>query len=315
MTRLVCLAANPSVDRLVEVERLRPASIHRPTLVRAVAGGKGLNVARSAAALSANVTAVAILAGHAGRWIRGELALAGIDGRFAWAAGETRVSTSIADRVTGRLTEFYETGMPIETATWRRIERLVDRALETETDFLTISGSLPPGAPVDGYARLCRLARRRGVRTILDCAGEPLEAAFAGRPWLVKVNADEAAGLLGRRIQGDPDALAAVRAVVERGADGAIVTLGIDGALALVDGRLWQVGPPPARGVYPVASGDAFLAGLAVGLAGRGGVAAALALATAAAAANAQVPGAGVFGSATVAALRGQAEVRPLGQA
>ena len=45
---IVCLAANPSVDRLFEVERLVKGDIHRPSGFVQVAGGKGLNVARAA---------------------------------------------------------------------------------------------------------------------------------------------------------------------------------------------------------------------------------------------------------------------------
>lgn len=312
--RLVCVAANPSVDRLVEVERLEFGAIHRPTLVRAEAGGKGLNVARSAAALGARVTAVALLAGHAGRWIRAELAAAGIEGRFAWSAGETRVSTSIADRATTTLTEFYEPGPPIGPLAWRRLERLVDAELRADPDFLTVSGSLPPGAPLDGYARLCGLAVQRGVRLLLDCAGEALEAAFAGRPWLVKLNAREASAL-GRQVRDDLDAIAAVRAAIERGAGSAVVTLGVDGAVALLEGRLWRVGPPPVRGPYAVGSGDAFLAGLAVGLAQGSGPAEALVLATATAAANAQLPGGGAIDPAMVAELQQRVVVERLGPA
>ena len=77
--RLLCIAPNPSIDRLVEVDRLVPGTIHRPTLVRAVAGGKGLNVARAAASLGATVTAVGILAGHGGRWLAEALDADGVD--------------------------------------------------------------------------------------------------------------------------------------------------------------------------------------------------------------------------------------------
>ena len=67
---IVCLAANPSIDRLFEVERLVKGDIHRPTGFVQVAGGRGLNVARAAHALGAEVIAVAILRGHGGRWLR-----------------------------------------------------------------------------------------------------------------------------------------------------------------------------------------------------------------------------------------------------
>ena len=45
---IVAVSANPSVDKLFEIERLVPGAIHRPTGFVQVPGGKGLNVARAA---------------------------------------------------------------------------------------------------------------------------------------------------------------------------------------------------------------------------------------------------------------------------
>ena len=56
---IVCVAANPSVDKLFQVELVVPGGIHRPSGYVQVAGGKGLNAARAAATLGADVLAVA----------------------------------------------------------------------------------------------------------------------------------------------------------------------------------------------------------------------------------------------------------------
>jgi fructose-1-phosphate kinase PfkB-like protein len=45
------VAGHPSVDRLYEVETVQPGRIHRPSLVRVVPGGKGLNAEEAAEAL------------------------------------------------------------------------------------------------------------------------------------------------------------------------------------------------------------------------------------------------------------------------
>jgi fructose-1-phosphate kinase PfkB-like protein len=64
--RLLFVAANPSVDRLYELDRLNVGEIHRPRSIVAVAGGKGLNAARAAATLGGSVTAVALVGGRTG---------------------------------------------------------------------------------------------------------------------------------------------------------------------------------------------------------------------------------------------------------
>jgi 1-phosphofructokinase family hexose kinase len=291
---IVCVAANPSIDRLFEVERVEVGAIHRPEAFVMVPGGKGLNVARAASSLGAEVLAAGILAGHAGRWLAEALDAEGVRGAFAWAPGETRSSLSVADRETGRLTEFYERGDDIGREGWDRLEDVVRGALDGAT-WLTISGNLPPGAPADGYARLIALARERAVSTALDAREDALAAGLEADPDVVKVNAEEAGWLLGRDVDGVDAAREAARSIRERLGEGgaSIVTCGADGAVvagpsgSVAHGRLY------ARGPYPVGSGDAFLGALVFGLDEGRAWRESLGLALGAAAANAEMPGAG----------------------
>ena len=108
--RLLFVAANPSIDRLYELDELTVGEIHRPATTTAVPGGKGLNAARAAAALGGDVTAVAIVGGRSGDWIVDRLAALALDVRAIRVAGETRTCISILDRSSGALTEVYEPG-------------------------------------------------------------------------------------------------------------------------------------------------------------------------------------------------------------
>src|SRR6185436_13566490 len=76
---IVFVAGSPSIDRTHEVHALEPGAIHRPTRVVAVAGGKALNAARAAHHLGAEVRAIALLGGHAGRWIADALLREGLE--------------------------------------------------------------------------------------------------------------------------------------------------------------------------------------------------------------------------------------------
>lgn len=311
---ILCVAGNPSIDKLFEVERVTPGRIHRPLAFVQLAGGKGLNVARAAAALGVEVMAAGLLAGHAGRWVAEALASEGIRVHFVWCAGETRDSLSVADRDTGSLTEFYETGTPVRPDDWRALEAEV-RAVLAGVSWITMSGSLLPGAPDGGYANLIRAAGAAGVRSAVDAHGAQLEAAIGASPELVKINRDEAGALLGASVVGRSAAgEAALTLRRQAGGTGhaAAVTLGADGAvLAGPDGSVWQ-GAVESHGPYPVGSGDAFLAGLAAGLERDEDWPHALALALGAASANAEVPGAGRLDPARARALAGTAEIQPL---
>jgi len=290
---IVCVAANPSIDKLFEVRRLRPGTIHRPVRMTSVAGGKGLNVARAARTLGARVVAVPLLAGHAGRWVEDELQREGVATAAAWAgAGETRSSLSVADEAAGDLTEFYEDGANVTPSDWDALEGAVRRSTEPG-GWVTISGSLPPGAPADGYSRLVAVVRAARASVAVDTHGPALADSMEASPDLVKVNEEEAAEALDRPIGTDAEAVEAAVAIAERSAGAAVaVTRGAAGCVLVAAGERLR-GTVGATGPYPVGSGDAFLAGLVTGRDRAWGWAQALPLALGAAAANAEERGAG----------------------
>jgi 1-phosphofructokinase family hexose kinase len=291
---ILCVAANPSIDRLFAVERLTPGEIHRPAEFAQVPGGKGLNVARSAAALGGDVTAAALLGGHAGRWIAEQLEAEGVPLRATWFEAETRSSLSVAGAIEG-LTEFYEHGHPVAAAEWAAFAELVASLMPAAT-WTTLSGSLPVGAPVDGYERLMGTGR-----VALDARDRGIDAG----PAVVKLNAAEAAHAVGL-----DDARAAAEELHRRSGGAAVVTRGEDGAVlvapdgSLIEGRTATAGP------YPVGSGDAFLAGLVVALDRGAGWPEAFRAALGAGAANAELPGAGRLDRARAEELAAQADIK-----
>ncbi|MBA2365510.1 MAG: hypothetical protein H0V77_03545 [Actinobacteria bacterium] len=293
---IVCLAANPSIDRLFEVDRVVRGETHRPTKFVQVAGGKGLNAARAAATLGADVRVVAILGGHAGRWIAQELDSEKVPYRALWIDVETRSSLSVADRSSGVMTEFYERGEAIPESLWPELMAALADDL-SGAGRLTISGSLPPGPPLDGYKRIVEVAHDMDVPVALDAAGDYLAQALEAHPDVVKINAAEAAALLDVRLAEAHSADAASELRSRAGGDGhaAIITLGDQGIVAAApDGSEWK-GSIDTKGKYPVGSGDAFLGGLALALDRALPWPEALAVAIGAAAANAERAGAGTL--------------------
>jgi 1-phosphofructokinase family hexose kinase len=313
---IVCVAGNPSIDRLFEVDRLVHGDIHRPQQFVALPGGKGIHVAQVATALGSEAVATGILAGHAGRWLVEELEAQGVSTRFVWAAGETRSSLSVADRETGQLTEFYESGNPVSADAWRELEEVTSGLLE-DASWLALAGSLPRGAPDDGYGRLISAGRRAGVASALDTRGDALARSIGGRPALVKINAHEAGHLLDRPISTVDEAHKAAVAIHRRaGGSGhaAVITLGEQGIVAIDPAGTARHAWTSARGRYPVGSGDALLAGLLVALDRGDPWPIALALALGAAAANAETPGAGHLDPARARELAAEAKMSDLNE-
>jgi 1-phosphofructokinase family hexose kinase len=309
--RLVCVSVNASVDKTAAVDRLSPGEVHRPEILSVVPGGKALNVARAAAGLGMPVRAIAVLGGHAGDWMDAALRTRGIATRVVRVAGETRTCLSVLDRTAATLTEFYEPGLTLDAAGWTAVETALRSELAEDAagSLVVLAGSLPPGAPADGYGRLAAITHEAGGRAVVDADRTALREALAGRPWLVKVNAREAADVasLGPRAAGgtasgataEGAAVEAARRIGARTGGAVLVTRGTEGAVLVDDASgAWRIGGPPETGRYPVGSGDSLLAGLAVALAAGHPLVEAARRGSAVGASNALIPGQGELSAA-----------------
>jgi tagatose 6-phosphate kinase len=309
--RLVGVSLNPAIDKLAVVDRLEPGRIHRPDLLAAVPGGKALNAVRAARGLGTIADVVAVVAGHAGSWVVDQLESRGIRGWFVRVDGETRTCLSVLDRATGELTEFYESGQGLPDERWDSVEEALRFALADLPDraVVLLAGSLPPGAPADAYRRLASEAVGAGARVVVDVGGAPLASALEARPWLVKINAAEASATTGLPTATRPEVTAAARRLIEGGAEHALITMGVDGAVLVTSDGAWSIGRPPVIGPYSVGSGDALVGGFVAALARGDDLPTALGYGAAAATANALIPGQGELDTRDVARLLPLCEV------
>jgi 1-phosphofructokinase family hexose kinase len=304
---------NLTLDRTLSIAELRPGEVLRFDEAVITAGGKGVNVARAALALGAPPVLVGLLPGHTGAAAAEMLAEEGISLAGIEVGGEIRSAAIVLER-SGRVTVMNEPGPQLRLEDWERYESAVAERL-AEHDVLACSGSLPPGAPVDAYARLAILAERAGVIAIVDVTGDRLGAAVDAGAGVVTPNLAEAEGLLHGRVDetveaGDPTevrerARAAAADLVARGARRAVVTAGSAGA-AVSDGeRVGWLDAPRVTVRNPVGAGDALVGGLGVALEAGAPFARAVALGVAAAAASVETAKAGALDSARAAALAG----------
>jgi fructose-1-phosphate kinase PfkB-like protein len=101
-----------------------------------------------------------------------------------------------------------------------------------------------------------------GALTVVDAQGAPLVEALPGKPGLVKPNRAELAATVKRGLKTEPEVIAAMREVQQRGAARVVVTAGKEPSLALAGETVWRIQSPNIRTVNPIGSGDAFTAGL-----------------------------------------------------
>jgi 6-phosphofructokinase 2 len=133
---------------------------------------------------------------------------------------------------------------------------------------MVASGSLPPDAPPDFYARACRIAKACDAKFVLDTSGPALNAALREGVYLIKPNLRELSEAVGERLD---DEAAWVRAIVgfvtSRRAEIVALTLGHRGALLADRDRLLRAEPLAIGPVSSVGAGDSFLGAMVWGLA------------------------------------------------
>jgi 1-phosphofructokinase family hexose kinase len=236
----------------------------------------------------------------------------GLPARWTWIEGETRTSVIVVGD-SGETTVINEPGPVLSEQEWKRFTADVADAA-SEAVAVCISGSLPAGSPAGALARLIAAAGGLAGRPVwVDTSGAALAEAVAAAPSGVKINAEEAGVLLGRRARDPAEALAAAQEIRRRGPGAVAITLGGEGAVLATAAGAWQASAPAVVPVNPVGSGDCFLAGLVAGLADGRGEAEALRLATACGAANAMTSRAGAIEPADLTELLERTRVHAVG--
>jgi 1-phosphofructokinase family hexose kinase len=260
---IITVTLNAAIDKSLAVPNFRLGRRHRTVDQRTMAGGKGVNIARTLKALGQPVIATGFAGGATGTHIVEQLTEESILNDFVRIREESRTNTSVLDPTTGEQTEINERGPSVST---REVELFRDKLLYLARGaaIVVFAGSLPRGVEPDIYASLIRDLERLDVVTVVDTDGEPLRLAVRAEPDVVSPNVLEAEELVGHEFAGDEERSLAVAEIAALGPREAIMTLP-DGCFAqvLIDGQrlLKRASIEPREPVARSGSGDAFLAG------------------------------------------------------
>lgn len=270
MTAIMAVTPNPAIDLFTSVPALAPFAKLRCVEPLRDPGGGGINVARVVHRMGAEVVAVFPVGGDTGALLARLLIKEGVQVLPVEAKEETRQDVTVLETSTGRQYRFILPGAPLDTNEWKECLEHVARAAPGPR-LVVGSGSLPAGVPVDFYARLGWTAGRVGSRQILDCAGEPLQAALKEGVYLIKPNLREFEELVGSTLTSDADRVRAGRDLIARGACELIaLTLGRDSALLISRDLALRAEGLPVKVSSVVGAGDSFLGGMVTAIARDG---------------------------------------------
>ena len=288
---IVTLTMNPAIDVSTSVDYVIPDEKLRCGAPTYEAGGGGINVARATRRLGGDALALFPAGGPAGLLLGSLLAAEGVPHRAIPIAAWTRENLNATETVTNRQFRFLMPGPVLAEGEWQAMLAAL-AALEPCPRFLVVSGSLPPGAPVDFYARVAEGARRSGMKMVLDASGEPLRRAVRAGVYMLKPSLHEFEELTGER-GADESRLPLLgrRLVEDKCCEVLVLSLGARGVLWMSQTERGRLGTPAVPVKSSVGAGDSMVAGIVLALSRGQALRDAVAFGVAAGAASVMNPG------------------------
>jgi len=311
---LVTVTLNAAIDRTLAVPNFQRGLRHRASQALTLAGGKGINVARSLKAFGVPVVATGLTGGRTGTRIIEELTHESILNDFVRIEDESRTSTAVVDPVTGSHTEINEWGPHVAP---EELQMLLEKLLylSADAEWVIFAGTLPRGVDNSFYADAIKELTRRKVHCVLDSEGTALRLGAEAEPLLVSPNQHEAESLVGQEFSDEDDFVMALETIDEMGPRNVLISHE-GGCYALLreerKPKRYRASIARVEPVSPVGSGDVLLAGfLAARRAGRS-LEDALREAVGAATASTLETGAGCFDLEQAAEFARQVEISEL---
>ena len=262
---IATVTLNPSLDRTVTVEELVMDEANRWTSLRRDPGGKGINVSRVIHELGGETVAYGFIGGIDGETLKHLLQQQAVPFDFTQIKGEIRSNFIIADLATYHQTRIDAPGPHIMR---HELQKLVQKVkhISPKPDFLVFAGSVPPAVPADIYRQLIEAAKNNGIKTVLDSDNKWLKEGIKAKPNVIKPNVHEAEELLGKHLRSEAAIVKALKALVDRGIEVAVISRGKDGLIAANGEMVLKAIPPQVEVRSTVGAGDSTIAGLVLKL-------------------------------------------------
>ncbi len=253
---------NPSLDYVVEMDKMKLGATNRSKSEHMLPGGKGINV--SIVLKNLNVTSVALgfIAGFTGDEIARKIAELGVNADFIQLnEGMSRVNVKLKAE---QETEINCVGPVISEDDVKKLYAKLN-ALK-EGDVLVLAGSIPSSVSDSIYHDIMEMISKKNVMVIVDATKDLLCNVLSLHPFLIKPNNYELGEIFGVELQTNEDIIMYGKKLQERGARNVLVSMAGDGAIFLgEDGSIFQSPAPKGKVKNSVGAGDSMVAGFLAG--------------------------------------------------
>lgn len=308
---IATVTLNPSLDKSVVVDDLILGEVNRWMHFRRDPGGKGINVSRVLHELGAETMAYGFIGGIDGEILMSLLRDEGVPFEFIPVKREIRSNFIITDLATHTQTKIDAPGPHISRNELEELKTKI-KSIVSKPSYLVFAGSVPPNIPADIYRELVAVAKKQGVKTVLDSDGRWLKMGVMAVPNIIKPNVREAEKLLGMLLDTEASIIKAAKRLVSEGIEIVMISRGKDGLIIADREVVLSAVPPHLEVISDVGAGDATIAGLIYKLSIGGNLVEAARLAVAAGVATILTPGTELCHKADVERLLPQVNVTVL---
>lgn len=256
---------NPCIDRTVFLPSLIVGGHNVASRVQNDVSGKGINVNVVLSNLGVETKAVGFEFRRSGTPVKDFLDSLSIPSDMVSVDAELRVNTKLFDSGAMEMTEINCKGPHIGEDAVEELMRVFERNLDG-TDIIVVDGSVPPGVPIDIYKTMTELAHAKGIKVVLDATGGLLAKGLEARPDIVKPNIGELELLIGRKLNGIDEWVAACNDLTAQGVGAVCLSLGGDGALYVTGDKAWYSKGLDIKVRSFQGAGDSLVAGICLGI-------------------------------------------------
>jgi len=264
-TTIHCLCLNPALDIAGVADKVHVTRKIRVHDQCEYPGGGSVNVARVVNKLGSDVFLSFLSGGIYGDELAKAIDDLGIPNHRIHSEVNTRLSYTVFEEDTFREYRFISEGKAQPTGI---LQEAIDFLDTVDCEMLVLSGSLPTNTPTDTYAKIANRVSSRGIKVVLDCSGEALNATIDKAPvFLLKPSFGELESLAGKKLD-EPSAIAFSQLLVQQGKASIVaVSMGQHGAFVCTENRTLRAPAVRVKVRSAVGAGDSFVAGMVARLA------------------------------------------------
>jgi 6-phosphofructokinase 2 len=265
MSSIITITFNPTIDKSTSVAALMPERKLKCTEPVYEPGGGGINVSRAIKKLGGESTAVYLAGGYSGKSFTNLLDKEFISSIIIETADSTRENLIVVEKTSNQQYRFGMPGPSVQEHEWRKCLVAIENV--KDVDYIVASGSLPRGVPIDIFARIATIAKKKNAKFIVDTSGEALKNAVNEGVYLIKPNLGELSSLVGKEELNIELVDDVARTIIDKGnCEVIIVSMGPAGAMLVTKDTALHILPPVVIRKSTVGAGDSMVAGIVLSL-------------------------------------------------